>query len=480
MTHPDGPVVAGARSCTGCRRQRQYPVASAHRAVRALPGDATLNTSSPTIPSADSERGHVASWYAASAHSSPRRDALAGDVEADVCIVGAGFTGLSAALALAERGIRVHVLEAVAVGFGASGRNGGQVVNGLNADLPRIERWFGRETADFAGSLLREGADIIRRRIERYRIDCDLRSGNLFTAMTAAHMRGLEEKCARWSAHGLDGLELLDGDAVRRHVASDRYVGGLLDHAGGHLHPLNLALGEAAAIESFGGVIHERSPVTRVAREAEHFRVCTAAGSVTAEHVVLAGNAYLSGVVPELERRVMPVSTQIVATVPLGPERAAALLPTDLCVEDCRYVLDYYRRTADHRLLFGGGIVYSGTDPADIRASLRPKLERTFPQLRGVELEYAWSGNFALSFSRVPQLGRLEDGCWFAQGYSGHGVTGSHLFGALLAEAIAGDATRYDRFARLRWFPFPGGRRLRVPYSALGAWYYNLRDAMGL
>lgn len=448
--------------------------------MRPFSGVTNLDTPSPTDPSAESGGGHVASWYAASAQPSPPRAALEGDLEADVCIVGAGFTGLSTALALAEGGVRVCVLEAVAVGFGASGRNGGQIVNGLNADLPRIERWFGRETADFAGGLLRAGACIIRERIERYGIACDLRPGNLFTAMTAAHMRGLEGKCARWAAHGHEGLELLDGDGVRRHVASDRYVGGLLDPAGGHLHPLNLALGEAAAIESLGGVIHEGSPVTGVAREGARFRVRTAAGSVTAGHVVLAGNAYLAGVAPDLERRVMPVSTQIVATVPLGAERAEALLPTDLCVEDCRYVLDYYRRTADHRLLFGGGIVYSGTDPADIRAALRPKLEKTFPQLRGVELEYAWSGNFALSFSRVPQLGRLENGCWFAHGYSGHGVTGSHLFGVMLAEAIAGDATRFERFARLRWFPFPGGRRLRVPYSALGAWYYSLRDAVGL
>jgi gamma-glutamylputrescine oxidase len=431
---------------------------------------------SPVRPSS----GHAASWYAATAHAAPERPALVGDAEADVCIVGAGYTGLSTALALAEAGLRVRVLEAVAVGFGASGRNGGQVVNGLNADLPRIERWFGRETAAFAGSLLRAGATIIRERIERYGIACDWRPGNLFVALTAAQQRGLEAKAARWREEGLDGLELLDGAAVRRHVASERYVGGLLDRGGGHLHPLNLALGEAAAVESLGGVIHERSPVTGFEVEGDRVRVRTAAGSVRAGHVVFAGNAYLCGVVPELERRVMPVSTQMVATVPLGAERAAALLPSDLCVEDCRYVLDYYRRSADHRLLFGGGIVYAGTDPADIRASLRGKLERTFPQLTGIELEYAWSGNFALSFSRVPQLGRLRDRVWFAHGYSGHGVTGSHLFGVLLAEALIGSAERFDRFARLRWFPFPGGRRFRVPYSALGAWYYSARDALGL
>lgn len=423
---------------------------------------------------------HVDSWYAATARPVPLGGALAGDVEADVCIVGGGYTGLSAALALAEAGADVVVLEAEAVGWGASGRNGGQVVNGLNASLPKIAGQYGQAAADFVGGLLQEGAELIKARIARYDIACDWRPGNVYAACTAAHMRELEAKQALWRRHGMDDHELLDAAALRRHVDSTFYVGGMLDHSGGHLHPLNLALGEAAAVVGLGGRVHEASPVRRLEREGDRMRAVTDAGSVRAAHVVLCGNAYMTGVAPELENRIMPVSTQIVVTEPLGADRAGALLPTDVCIEDVRYVLDYYRRTADHRLLFGGGIVYGGTDPADVRARLRPNLERVFPQLRGVRLEHAWSGNFALSFSRVPQLGRLDSGAWFAHGYSGHGVTGSHLFGAILAEAIGGDARRFERFAALRHRPFPGGRALRVPYSVAGSWFYALRDRLGI
>lgn len=425
-------------------------------------------------------QGHAPSWYAASATPAPERPALADDVEADVCVVGAGYSGLSTALSLAESGLQVRLLEAVAVGHGASGRNGGQVVNGLNAGLDRIRARHGEAAADLVGSLLQTGAGIIRSRIEQYGIACDYRPGNLYAALNRGHMRELEAKQALWRAHGMDDHELLDAGAMRAHVDSSRYVGGMIDHSGGHLHPLNLALGEAAAFESLGGIVHEHTPVLAVEHAGSRLRLRTPHGSVSAGHVALCGNAYMAGVVPELERRVMPVTTQMVATVPLGEARASALLPTDVCVEDCRYVLDYYRRSADHRLLFGGGIRYDGCDPADIRASLRGKLEKVFPQLRGVELEFAWSGTFALSFTRVPQIGRLDDGCWFAHGYSGHGVTGSHLFGTILAEAIRGDVSRYDPLARLRWQPFPGGRTLRVPYSMLGAWAYGLRDALGI
>ncbi|MCC5887583.1 MAG: FAD-binding oxidoreductase [Gammaproteobacteria bacterium] len=423
---------------------------------------------------------HVASWYAATAHRSTLRPALNGAVDAEVCVVGGGYSGLSTALALAERGVDVVLVEAKAIGWGASGRNGGQVVNGLNAGLDRIERRFGREAADFVGRHVQEGARIIAERIERYRIDCDYRPGNLYAACTRAQLEGLAAKQTLWRRYGMDDHELLDRDAMREHVASDFYVGGMIDHSGGHLHPLNLALGEADAIEQLGGRVFEASPVTRLESKDHGHQVHTEQGSVSARHVVLCGNAYMVGVAPELENRIMPVSTQIVTTAPLGAARAQALLPTNLCVEDARYVLDYYRLTADHRLLFGGGIGYGGTDPSDIRARLRGNLEQVFPQLRGVELEYAWSGNFALSFSRVPQMGRLREGVYFAHGYSGHGVTGSHLFGVILAEAITGDSRRFDVFAALPYQPFPGGRALRVPYSVAGAWWYGLRDRLGI
>jgi gamma-glutamylputrescine oxidase len=422
-------------------------------------------------------RAYPASYYAATAHPAPPRPPLEGETAADICIVGAGFSGLSAGIELAERGYAVRVLEAARVGWGASGRNGGQIVNGLNAGLDRIEARFGRDTAAFIGRHVKEGGTIIRERAARYGIACDLKDGNIFAALTDRHMRELAAKQALWRRHGHDDFELLDGAGIRRHVATDRYVGGMLDRTGGHMHPLNLALGEAAALERLGGVIHEATPATAV--DADGPTVRTARGAVRARVVLLCGNAYLGEVVPELANRVLPFSTQMIATEPLG-ERGRALLPSDPCVEDVRYILDYYRLSADGRLLFGGGTIYGGTDPADIRARIVPNLARVFPGLRRARIDFAWSGNCALSFSRVPQLGRLGPAVYFAHGYSGHGVVGSHLFGRILGEAVDGDLSRFDVFAKVPSLPFPGGRRFRVPYSMLGAWWYGLRDRLGV
>lgn len=421
---------------------------------------------------------YPASYYAASAHPAPPRPALAGEVETDVCVVGAGYTGLSAGLDLAEKGYRVVALEGAKVGWGASGRNGGQIVNGLNASLETIAARYGQATADFVATVVQEGGRIIRERVARYAIACDLKDGNIFTAFTAKQMKELEEKQALWRRHGIDTFEMLDTAALRAHVASDVYLGGMLDRTGGHMHPLNLALGQAAALERLGGVIHEGTEVTGVETGAAPV-VRTGAGRVRAKVVILAGNAYLGHAVPEIENRVMPFSTQMIATEPLG-DRGRALLPTDMCVEDLRWILDYYRLSADGRLLFGGGTIYGGTDPADIRGKILPNLEKVFPGLKGVRADYAWSGNCALSFSRVPQMGRLGPATYYATGYSGHGVVGSHLFGRILAQAVDGDLARFDAFSRVPWLPFPGGRRFRVPYSAIGAWWYGLRDRLGV
>jgi gamma-glutamylputrescine oxidase len=420
------------------------------------------------------------SYYAASANAAPERPALTGTVDTDVCIVGAGYSGLSTALHLAEKGYKVVIVEGARVGWGASGRNGGQVVNGLNASLATIEKRYGAEVGAFVGKLVQEGGKIIRQRIDKYDIQCDYKQGNLFAAFNARQMRELEDKQLLWRQHGMDDHELLDRQGMRKHVGSDAYLGGMIDHSGGHMHPLNLCLGEAAAIEKNGGVIYEMSPVTAVDHDSDKPVVRTARGEVRCNTLVLCGNAYLGDVVRPLTPRVMPVSTQIIATEPLGDERARELLPTDLCVEDTRYVLDYYRLSADRRLLFGGGTVYGGTDPADIEAKLRPNMEKIFPRMKGVKIDHAWSGNFALSFSRVPQMGRLGPNTYFAHGYSGHGVTGSHLFGRILAEAVAGDTSRFDVFAKVRWFPFPGGRLFREQYCMAGSWWYALRDALGI
>ncbi len=422
---------------------------------------------------------HAASWYAATANAAPERPALEGEVSCDVCVVGAGFTGISAALHLAERGFSVVVLEAVRVGYGASGRNGGQIVNSYSRDLDVIEAKYGAETARALGDMAFEGNRIIRERVERYAIDCDLRDGNLFAACNARQMQGLREHKTLWERYGYRELELLEGTAVTREVNTERYTGALVDHGGGHLHPLNLVLGQAAAIEALGGRIFETSPVTGV-EHGEAVVVHTAGGRVRAERVVMAGNAYLKGVLPEIEGRSMPCGTQIITTEPLGEARARALIPNGLAVEDCNYLLDYYRLTADNRLIYGGGVNYGGDDPSDIISVVRPKMLTTFPSLDDVKVDYAWSGTFLMTLNRLPQFGVVNGNVYYAQGYSGHGVTCSHLAGRLIAEVMTGRGERFDAFAGLPQPPFPGGRLLRVPLSALGAWYYQTRDRLGI
>jgi len=419
------------------------------------------------------------SYYAASANPAPERPELLGEAETDVCIVGAGYTGLATALFLLESGFRVLVLETARVGFGASGRNGGQIVNSYSRDIDVIERSVPAEQARRIGEMAFEGGRILRELVARHAIQCDLKDGGVFAAINARQMAHLEAQKKLWERYGHDRLELLDARRIREVVASERYVGGMLDMSGGHIHPLNLALGEAAAVESLGGVIHEQSPAVRIERGANPV-VHTPRGRVRAKFVVLAGNAYLDDLVPELAAKSMPCGTQVIATEPLGEELAASLLPQDYCVEDCNYLLDYYRLSADRRLIYGGGVIYGARDPSDIEAIIRPKLLKTFPQLKDVKIDYAWTGNFLLTLSRLPQVGRIGDTLYYSQGCSGHGVTYTHLAGRVLAEALRGQAERFDAFAALPHYPFPGGRLLRVPFTALGACYYSLRDRLGI
>lgn len=422
---------------------------------------------------------HVSSYYAASRNPKIDYPVLKGRVEADVCIIGAGYTGLSSALFLLENGFSVVVLEAAKVGFGASGRNGGQIVNSYSRDIDVIERSVGSRQAELLGSMAFEGGRIIRERIARYNIQCDLKDGGVFAALTDKQVGHLEAQKKLWERYGHHQLELLDRDGIRRVVGSERYVGGLLDMSGGHVHPLNLALGEAAAVTSLGGAIYEQSAATRIEHGARPV-VHTAAGQVAARFVIVAGNAYLGNLLPQLAAKSMPCGTQVITTEPLSDELAASLLPQDYCVEDCNYLLDYFRLSGDKRLIYGGGVVYGARDPADIEAIIRPKMLKTFPQLKDVKIDYTWTGNFLLTLSRLPQVGRIGDNVYYSQGCSGHGVTYTHLAGKLLAEALRGQAERFDAFASLPHYPFPGGRLFRVPFTALGATYYQLRDRLGV
>ena len=418
-------------------------------------------------------------YYAATANPAPNRPPLQGDVHADVCVIGAGYTGLSTALFLAEAGLQVVVLEAVKVGFGASGRNGGQLVNSYSRDIDTVAQQVDANAAKLIGDMAFEGNRIIRERIARYNIACDLKNGGVFAAFNDKQMHHLEAQQKLWASYGYDKVELLDKAQLRAIVHTDQYVGGSIDHGGGHMHSLNLALGEAAAIESHGGKIYEHSAVTKIERGASPI-VHTAQGRVLAKKVVVAGNAYLGNLVPELSAKSMPCGSQVVTTEVLSDDMVQDLIPNGECVEDCNYLLDYYRITGDNRLLYGGGVVYGARDPSNVEALIRPKMLKTFPQLKDVKIDFAWTGNFLLTVSRLPQVGILNEHIYYSQGCSGHGITYTHLAGKVLSEAILGRPERMNAFAQLPHYPFPGGRMFSAPFSAIGAAWYSLRDRLGV
>ncbi|GGD63091.1 NAD(P)/FAD-dependent oxidoreductase [Lacimicrobium alkaliphilum] len=422
---------------------------------------------------------YINSYYAYNADTATPYPTLNEDLQADVCIMGGGFTGLSSALHLAKAGYKVVLLEANRIGFGATGRNGGQIVNSYSRDVDTIARKYGPDMGKAMGAMMFEGGDIIRSLIREHQIDCDHVDGGAFVALNHKQLKGLEEHQKLWQQYGNNSMELLNKSSLSKIVKSDRYTGGLTDGKSGHIQPLKLALGEARAIKALGGALFEQSPITKV-EKGDRVRVHTAKGTVSADFLVVGANAYLSHVLPELMKRSMPCGTQIITTEILGEDTCRELLPANYCVEDCNYLLDYYRTTADHRLLYGGGVVYDGRDPDDIERLIRPKMEKTFPQLKGVKVDFAWTGNFLLTMSRLPEFGRLDSNIYYMQGYSGHGVTSTHLAGKVVSEAIKGQAERFDVFSKLPHLPMLGGRALQIPFTALGASYYNLRDMLGI
>jgi len=424
------------------------------------------------------------SYYAASANKTVTYPQLEESVHCDVCVVGGGYSGLSTAIALQEKGYQVTLLEGANIGFGASGRNGGQLVNSFSRDLDHIEKHYGLDTARAMGSMAFEGADCIRDLIKRYNIDCDYKQGGFFAAFTDKQMKGLEQKQALWQRYGNKKLTMISKSEVKDIVDTNAYVGGLVDQHCGHIHPLKLALGEAAALCSIGGQIFEQSKVINIEEIVDQgvnneVVVKTDKGCVTAKTLVLAGNAYMGNLEPKLARKSMPCGTQIVSTEILPEALAKSLIPSQYCVEDVNYKLDYYRVTADNRLLFGGGVTYGGGDPTSIKRFLKPHMDKIFPAMKDYKIDYAWGGDFLLTLSRLPQLGRIGSNIYYAQGYSGHGVNTSHLAGRLLAETIHGEHSRFDVFASLPHYNFPGGRLMRVPAVIMGAWYYGLRDKLG-
>jgi len=420
--------------------------------------------------------GPTESCYAATANAWERQPPLAGDHVTDVCIVGAGYTGLSAALELAERGFKVTVLEAETIGWGASGRNGGQVCTGPNGPMEKVERRLGKADARIVWDVTEAAKDLIRTRVEHFGIDCDLKWGYLHAAVKPGHLKEMDEMAAEYAAYGYGPVEILDTDAMRAQVGSERFIGGLSDPGSGHLHPLNYCLGLARAAKQAGVTLYEDSPVIGVDTGPSP-AARTAAGTVKARFLVLAGNAYLGDLVPRLARRIMPVTSYILATEPLSESRARTLIANDVAVSDLNFIVDYFRLSADRRMLFGGRASYTTLAPRDLFQFMRPRMLRVFPQLDDVRLAYCWGGKIGITVDRLPDLGRIGPATYYAQGYSGHGVALSGMCGKLIAEAIAGQTERFDVMARFKHPPFPGGK-LRTPLLALGMLYYRLKDAL--
>ena len=422
---------------------------------------------------------HANSYYAATAHAAPSRQPLRGDVEADVCVVGGGIAGCSTALHLAERGYRVVLLEGRRIGWGASGRSGGQAIFGYAAGQDKLIAEVGREHARRLFDLSVEALDLLRDTVARHSIDCDLHWGQVHVAVKPRQVDELQAwRDELASDCDYRTLRWMDRDETRALIASDRYLGGLIDTRSGHLHPLNYTLGLARAAEAAGALLHEGSQVIGL-DHGDVVTVRTAEGRVRVKHVALCCNAYIDDrVSKKLRNRIMPVGTYIVATEPLGAERLRTILRENVAVTDVNWVLDYFRCSADHRLLFGGRVSYSGLDPLGTERATRARMLAVFPQLADARIDYAWGGYVDITMSRAPDFGRLAPNVYYLQGFSGHGIALTGLAGQLVAEAIAGQAERFDLFAKLRHRDFPGGAALRMPALVLAMAWFRLKDLL--
>jgi len=422
-------------------------------------------------------REHTGSWYAATKAEDAGYPALEEAIAADIVVVGGGFSGVNTMLELAERGNNVVLLEANRIGWGASGRNGGQIIGGVGNNAAQFRSTIGDEGVATIYQMGIECVDIIRERVARYAIDCDLRWGYCDVALKPRHMDWFRETRQKHKAAGYPHeLVMLDGNEIKQFVGSDTYLGGMYNaNGGGHLHPMNLCLGEARAAVGLGARVYEQSRVTEIIH-GDRVKVVTEHGSVTAKTLVLAGNAYMERLVPFLSRRVLPASSCMIATEALPAALAESVLPRDVAVCDPRTALDYFRRTSDNRLLFGGLSNYTGLVPTDYQAVMHRKMLKIFPQLEGKTIEYAWDGQMGIGINRMPQLGKLADNAYFIQAYSGHGVAPTHIMARVVAEAIHGESSRFATLSKIRHWPFPGGRFLRRPGMALGMLYFKAKD----
>ena len=420
---------------------------------------------------------HCRSYYAATRNDMTEYPPLAGDCRADVCVIGGGFTGVATALSLAEQGVSVVLLEQHRIGWGASGRNGGQMINGISGDEKMLAR-LGDHLEEALVKLGFRGNEIIADRVQRYGIACDLHHGYLDVAIKDRHLRDFEAYYQLLDKYGYaDQAVLLDRTGVRQLLATDAYIGGLRNDRNGHLHPLNLCLGEARAASALGVQIHECTEVLEIAHGAPA-TVITRQGRVTADKVVLATNAYNLLEQERLPAQIFPAGSFMIATEPLSEAEARQINPEKLAVCDPNVVLDYFRLTLDRRMLFGGRCNYSGRVPKSIAATMQPRLNRIFPQLASKRIDYEWGGNIAIVLNRIPLLGRTAPNVYYAMGYCGHGVNASHIAAELIAKAMTGDDQPLQWFEQIRHYRIPFGQRLGSQLVALGMLYYRLLDQL--
>lgn len=421
---------------------------------------------------------YIDSYYTATAIDVDDPQSATADYRCDVCVIGAGFTGVSSALHLAEAGYDVILLEANRIGWGASGRNGGQLHSGQRKGQEELEKLFGRTRASELWQLAEESKSMVKSRILKHNIDCDYKSGLLHAAYKRADLEDFESEVSKLqNDYNYDHVRFVQKDEMSEMLGTDIYHGGILDSKAGHLHPLNYVLGLARAARQAGVKIYEHSPVIEIS-QSDPAIIKTANASVKASHVVLACNGYLGKLNKKIAARIMPINNFIIATEPLGEQKAAQLIRDDVAVADTKFVVDYYRLSADKRLLFGGGENYSSKFPKDIAAFVKPVMLKVYPQLKDVRIDYAWGGTLAVTVNRLPSFGRIQPNIIYAQGFSGQGVALTTLTGKLIAEAISGQSERFDIVASLPSPKFPGGTLLRYPGLVAGMLYYSLKDKL--
>ena len=429
------------------------------------------------------------SYYAATANLSADYAKLEDNIEADVCVVGGGFAGLSAAIELADRGYSVVVLEAKQIGWGASGRNGGQIIAGLACEQSVIEKTLGFAAAKKVWDMTIEALDLVRERVIRFDIECDLTSGFLGVSVNAskgAKLRTWFDDITKCYQYDTDATWIEPKD-IGAWIASPRFFNGYFDKRSGHLHPLNYCLGLAKGASSLGVRIYQNSPAIAMRQglnaNSESTHLQTDTGSVKAKFVVLAGNMYSPEVSPKLAPSlallIMPVGTYIIGSAPIEPALKAQLIPSNAAVCDTNFVLDYFRFSADNRMIYGGRVSYSAMTPPNLTANMQARMAQTFPQLKAAKVDFTWGGFVDITMSRAPDFGKLAPNVYYLQGFSGHGVALTGLAGKLVAEAIVGQAERLELMSSIPHHNFPGGKLLRTPVLVLGMLWYQLRDVIG-